>query len=493
MGNSIQNIWNYISNLGIKDDESFIKKKHYILANQVNFLLLISLSFMAVFMFFYRRIFDVPFNMGDVRINMVIIAALINFLFSYRGKLVLLRNSLLFFIPFILIVFPTLTGFVESESFFYYPSILIILSASSQVLIDNKREKRLYSWALVYYLILLLSIDYLLINNCGPELEQIVYFYKKDIWITKTVFIILFFFLHFSITYIKNLNYKYEKEILDINKKLKDKNAILDIQNAELKKVNRDLKNTQQQLVYSEKMASLGVLTAGIAHEINNPLNFISGGSFIISDFLNDIKNGQELDDEMLAYAVQGSEMISKGIDQAASVVSSLMTFSYSGKPKKKPEDLNKIIESTLLFQKQRIPLTLKFEKIFNLDRNVEMYAEKMHQIILNLVDNALFEIAESDMPEKDKFLKIETGINDDGMVFVKIANSGRNIKEDISGKLFDPFFTTKEPGKGTGLGLSIVNNLIQEHNGKVTFKNLENGVEFMITFPAGGEDKEES
>jgi C4-dicarboxylate-specific signal transduction histidine kinase len=260
-----------------------------------------------------------------------------------------------------------------------------------------------------------------------------------------------------------------------------------------LKKVNRDLKNTQQQLVYSEKMASLGVLTAGIAHEINNPLNFISGGSFIISDFLNDIKNGQELDDEMLAYAVQGSEMISKGIDQAASVVSSLMTFSYSGKPKKKPEDLNKIIESTLLFQKQRIPLTLKFEKIFNLDRNVEMYAEKMHQIILNLVDNALFEIAESDMPEKDKFLKIETGINDDGMVFVKIANSGRNIKEDISGKLFDPFFTTKEPGKGTGLGLSIVNNLIQEHNGKVTFKNLENGVEFMITFPAGGEDKEES
>lgn len=485
MAELVKDLWRKISGMGIKEDDGIdIRKKFFILANQINFLLLLSLLFMAFFMFVYREVFNIPFNMGDVRINVVIVASLINMLFAYFGRINLLRLSILFIIPFLLLVFPTLTGFVETESFFYYTAIAVILSSSSQLLIDYRKEKVLYGLSLLYFLILVFSIDVLLIKHSPSELEDIIYLYSKDIFIIKAVFVILFFFLHFTVIYIKELNYNYEKQILDINKKLKEQNEKLDKQNAELKEVNSNLKDTQQKLVYSEKMASLGVLTAGIAHEINNPLNFISGGSFIVSDFLNDIRNGEKLDEEMLSYAEQGSDMISKGIDQAASVVSSLMTFSYSGKPKKQSEDLNQIIESTLLFQKHRIPRDLRFEKKYDLDKPVDIYSEKMHQIVLNLVDNALFEITESGMPDEEKFLLIKTGIDESGMAFLLIANSGRTISSDIASKLFDPFFTTKEPGKGTGLGLSIVHNLVSEHNGTISFRNLENGVEFKVRIP---------
>ncbi len=206
----------------------------------------------------------------------------------------------------------------------------------SQLLLDRTKERTVYVISQIYFGAMTLFIDDLLVWFSPPELNQIIYFYKKDIYIIKEVYIVEFFFLHFAITYLKDLNRTYEHKLLKVNKRLKEKNNLLDMQNEELITINNDLKKTQQQLVHSEKMASLGVLTAGIAHEINNPLNFISGGSFIISDFLNEIKNGQDLNEESLGYAEKGSEMIAKGIDQAASVVSSLMTFSYSGKPKKR-------------------------------------------------------------------------------------------------------------------------------------------------------------
>ena len=481
---SIKNLWKKISFLGIDQEESFIQKKTYILANQINFLLFLSMTFMAGFMYVYRHVFNVPFNMGDVRINIIIAATFFNIVLSYFGKLDLLKISLLFVMPFLLIVFPTLTGFVETESYFYYPLIVVIYSSLTQLLLIREQERMVYIISLVYFGAMVLFIDDLLVRFSPPELNQIIYLYNKDVYIIKVVYVIVFFFLHFAIIYLKNLNRNYEQKLLKMNRNLMEKNNILDMQNEELTTINNDLKKTQQQLVHSEKMASLGVLTAGIAHEINNPLNFISGGAFIIKDFLNNIKDGRVPDEESLGHAVRGSETITKGIEQAVSVVRSLMTFSYSGKTKKKSEDLNKIIESTLLFLKQYIPTDLRFEKRLLLERPVYLYPEKVHQIVLNLVDNALFEIKNSDMPEEEKFLSIETGINEEEQAFVKVSNSGRNIGPGIASKLFDPFFTTKEQGQGTGLGLSIVHNLVKEHRGNIDFRNIENGVEFTVAFP---------
>ena len=484
MSLSLKNIWSKISRLGINDDNSDFEAKSSILNNQMNFLMAFTMVILSIVLAVYRNVHGFAFSLGDLRVYLVMSVAVVNLVLSAFGKNLISKVSLIFLTPFMLMIYPTLTGFVEEESFFYYPLTIIGFSVVPQLLLKYSENPVFYVISIVYYLILLTGLDKLMIIYAPAQLESIKTHYEHIHVINMIISFIVLFFIHLAIIYLKRVNERAENSLLEVNDKLNEQNKKLDLQNEKLMEVNSSLKNTQQQLVYSEKMASLGVLTAGIAHEINNPLNFISGGSFIISDFLNDVKNGMKIDDSSMEYAEQGSDMISKGIDQAASVVSSLMTFSYSGKPKKQKEDLNEIIESTLLFQKHRIPAALRFEKQYNLDKPVEIYAEKIHQIVLNLIDNALFEISNSNIPDKDKFLLIETGMNSEGDVYVKIANSGRHIDPDTAGKLFDPFFTTKGPGQGTGLGLSIVNNLIEEHNGKISFTNIENGVEFMFTLP---------
>jgi len=485
MINYLKKAWNNISHLGIDTDDSYLNVRYNILANQINILLFLSMLVMNVFMYFYRNIYDVAFNVGDIRINVIMFATLGNLILAYFKKLKALKISLIFVIPFLLLIAPTLVGFVEEESFFYYPIITIVLSVLLQLLLDYKEDKVLYIGSIIYFLIFIFYLDKLLLYFAPDGLEEITTIYRNNIIITKAVYLIVFLFLHFAVFYLKSINRKYEKKLIRVNERLKEQNRQLDTKNEELTAMNENLKNTQQQLVYSEKMASLGVLTAGIAHEINNPLNFISGGSFIVNDFMVDLQNGKPVDGDSIEYALKGCEMITKGIDQASSVVSSLMTFSYSGKPKKQYADINEIIDSTLMFQKQRIPVWLKVEKNFKFSKPVNIYSEKMHQVILNLIDNALFEIKRSDLPENEKFLRIETGfIEEYNSVFISIANSGRNIDEETGSRIFDPFFTTKEPGQGTGLGLSIVHNLIKEHKGRIRFNNLNNGVEFVITIP---------
>jgi signal transduction histidine kinase len=492
MSLSLKNIWSKISRLGINDDSSDFEAKSSILNNQMNFLMAFTMVILSIILAIYRNVHDIVFSLGDLRVYLVMAVAVINLVLSAFGRNLISKVSLIFLTPFILLIYPTLTGFVEEESFFYYPLTVIGFSVVPQLLLKYSESPVFYVTSIIYYLVLLIGLDKLIIIYAPSQLEGIKTQYEHIHVINIIISFIVFFFIHLAIIYLKRVNQRAEKSLLVLNEKLNEQNKKLDLQNEKLMEVNRSLKSTQQQLVYSEKMASLGVLTAGIAHEINNPLNFISGGSFIISDFLNDVKNGMKIDDSSMAYAEQGSDMISKGIDQAAAVVSSLMTFSYSGKPKKQREDLNEIVESTLMFQKHRIPAGLRFEKEYNLDKPVDIYAEKIHQVVLNLIDNALFEISNSSIPEKDKFLFIETGMNDDGWVYVKIANSARHIDPDIAGKLFDPFFTTKEPGEGTGLGLSIVNNLIKEHNGTISFTNIDKGVEFMFTIPFDGTDNSE-
>ena len=482
----ISNLWNTVSHLGVESNESNLKSRYDILTNQINFLALLIMISLSIFLFLYRDIFEISLSLGDLRVYVIILLTIINMFLAYFGKLNISKISLIFLLPLLLIVMPTVRGFVEVESFFYYPVTVIILSIAPPLILCYDDNPVLYIISIIYFFSLLIFIDSMLMHFAPAGLTEIKTLYGGVFAINKIIHVLIFFFLHFSISYLKKINHKYEKVLKDVNLKLKEKNSILDLKYKELKTSNTKLKNTQQQLVYSEKMASLGVLTAGIAHEINNPLNFIAGGSFIVNDFMEEIKTGTTIDSNMIKYSEQGCDMITKGIDQATSIVSALMTFSYSGKPQKKHEDLNQIIESTLLFQKSRMPTWLSIDKKYALTQPVNIYAEKMHQVVLNLIDNAIFEISKSTGPNEDKYLRIETGYDKtEKKAFVKVSNSGRLIDSVVGSKLFDPFFTTKQPGQGTGLGLSIVSNIVKEHGGEIRFVNLKDGVEFIVTLPA--------
>jgi len=255
-------------------------------------------------------------------------------------------------------------------------------------------------------------------------------------------------------------------------KKIQEKNILLE-------KQKEDLKAAQQRLVQSEKMASIGTLTAGIAHEINNPLNFISGGLTIIKERLEGLNwQGREVDEEEFNMA---TKMAFDGLDRSIGIVKSLMTFSHRGGSKKVETDLNDTIDKTLMFLGSKITDEIQIDKQYNLNRKVPVFPEKMHQVIMNIIDNAIFAVNME--PSKPGIITISTGLADDKLI-LSFTNTGPGIAEEHMGQLFDPFFTTKEPGQGTGLGLSICYTLVSDHGGEISARNIRNGVNFTITIP---------
>jgi signal transduction histidine kinase len=247
----------------------------------------------------------------------------------------------------------------------------------------------------------------------------------------------------------------------------------------DLNKANTKLKETQQYLIQSEKMASLGTLTAGIAHEINNPLNFINGGVEIISDVKDEMKHNMSA--ELQERFNLAEKMIHTGFDRSQRIVQALMNFSDRGESNLIYSNINEIIDNTLLFLKSKIPQEVEIIKSFEFNGTVPVYPSKIHQVILNIIDNAVYAVKQG--PQTSKRIEISTWA-DYNHVVIKISNNGPNIPDEEINMIFDPFFTTKDPGQGTGLGLSISYALIAEHKGNIFARNTKEGVSFIIEIP---------
>jgi signal transduction histidine kinase len=246
------------------------------------------------------------------------------------------------------------------------------------------------------------------------------------------------------------------------------------------------LKSTQKQLVQSEKMASLGTLTSGIAHEINNPLNHIAGGMYFLEE--NSKKKGNEgylTDSKSMESA---KSMIREGFEKTHKIVKALMTFSNSDKENPVKSDLHEIIDNTLLFIRSGFGENIRIEKDYRLKRTVPVFQDKLHQVFLNVIDNALFAIRGKE-ELKNEFVRISTWVvkgrtSKEDQAVIEICNSGPAIPDEHISNIFDPFFTTKDPGEGTGLGLSITYSLIKDHHGSIEVHNVPDGVCFVISLP---------
>ena len=256
-------------------------------------------------------------------------------------------------------------------------------------------------------------------------------------------------------------------------KKIKEKNILLEQQ-------DQDLKAAQQRLVQSEKMASMGTLTAGVAHEINNPLNFISGGLNILDEVREGLNwSGQEKEQERCNQALK---MAFDGLDRSIGIVQALMTFSHRGGSRKVQADLQEITDNTLRFLNSKISDDVRIVKDYKLNRKVPLFPEKMHQVIMNIIDNALYAV--NSVPKGPKIITISTRLAGDNVV-LSFSNTGPFIAKEHLDHLFDPFFTTKDPGHGSGLGLSICYTLVSEHGGEIEARNTRDGVIFVVTLPA--------
>lgn len=258
------------------------------------------------------------------------------------------------------------------------------------------------------------------------------------------------------------LNEELENKVQDRTKELKEKNS-------ELKKGYEKLKSTQQQLIRAEKMASLGILSAGIGHEINNPLNFIKHGAIALREKLSDTIDIDDYD--------QFFNAIEEGVRRAAQIVNGLSHFSRTGDAMDETCDIHEVLQNSLTlltnrFRKKRIEIQTQYDA----DKPVVKGNEgKLHQVFTNIITNAEQAIVD------EGTIKIVTE-NIDQSVCVRISDTGVGMNKKEIEKMADPFFTTKEPGEGTGLGLFITQMIIDEHKGEMDVESQKGvGTTFSI------------
>jgi signal transduction histidine kinase len=269
----------------------------------------------------------------------------------------------------------------------------------------------------------------------------------------------------------------------------------LDVQNAELAGTLRDLKSTQAQLVQSEKMASLGQMIAGVAHEVNTPLGYVKNNVAVMQEFMghirtmlpatvgaNDKPASGMLDFDDPAQLMDDLEMALGdtvyGIDQISQLVLGLKDFSRLDQARVESVSLNQCVESSLVLTKHMFKGNVMLVKQLGDIPTVPCAPSQINQVLLNLIGNAV-----QAMPQGGT-VTIGTGSNDKG-VFVTVADTGKGMSAEVRQHIFDPFYTTKPVGEGTGLGLSIVYQIVEQHSGSITVDSQEGvGSCFTVTIP---------
>jgi PAS domain S-box-containing protein len=290
----------------------------------------------------------------------------------------------------------------------------------------------------------------------------------------------------------------------------------------QLERALQELQQTQAQLVQKEKMASLGQLVAGVAHEINNPTSFIYGNIYPASEYAQDLlylvdlyqrhyphpvteiaEQLEQIEPEFIAEDFPRLlDSMKEGAERITQIVLSLRNFSRLDETELKPSNIHEGIDSTLLILQHRLkqkPNRPEIQVIREYEQLplIECYPGQLNQVFMNILSNAIDALEEacelssiSDETEESHnpspTIWIRTALVEENRMLIRIADNGVSIPVDIQPRLFDPFFTTKPPGKGTGLGLSISYQIVVErHQGKLLYHSaVTQGTEFAIELP---------
>ena len=266
---------------------------------------------------------------------------------------------------------------------------------------------------------------------------------------------------------------------------------------AELKQSLEDLKNAQDQLIHAEKMASLGSLTAGIAHEIKNPLNFINNFAEVNTELAQELKealaNGENVDD-IVADLEQNASVIAQHGKRADGIVRSMMQHARGGRGEREQVDLNALVKEYVALayhgkraQVEDFNVTIKEDLDPSMDR-VSIVPQDIDRVLINLLGNAfdaVYQRAKADGAAYSPEVSVATH-RSNGQVEICVSDNGPGVPEAIRKKIFEPFFTTKPTGSGTGVGLSLSYDIVaQGHGGSLRLENGEGGgAAFVVTLP---------
>jgi PAS domain S-box-containing protein len=245
------------------------------------------------------------------------------------------------------------------------------------------------------------------------------------------------------------------------------------------KKTKEELKKQKKQLMQARKMASLGVLTAGVAHELNNPLNNISTSIQILLE---------ELEDDNIEYKQNLLLEAESQVERAKNIIKALLEFSHEKSLSFKRVQFKNLVKKSITLIKEEMPDEISIN--MNVPENIEanLDAKRVQQVLINLMLNGIQAMMEGGVLT----IKAWEGIEDDGkLLYFQVQDTGHGISKQDVNKIFDPFFTTKDVGQGSGLGLSISYSIIEQHGGRIEVESVpEKGSKFTVILPSNDNNK---
>lgn len=293
---------------------------------------------------------------------------------------------------------------------------------------------------------------------------------------------------------LQNFNQQLEEKVKARTQQLEQKNQILN-------QTNNELQTAQRQLLHAEKMASVGQLAAGVAHEINNPVGYVLSNVKTLEEYICSLKTVIESSAQAVKTSDKLSPMIEsimqdndveficedigslineseQGLQRVQEIVMGLKSFSHADADEMQLADVNECIRNTLSMVNNQLKYHCRVYTNLCEDSTITCHAGRLSQVFTNLLVNAGHAI------EKDGIIKVHS-VTEDGKLKVYIVDNGSGIEPDNLKKLFDPFFTTKAEGEGTGLGLSISYGIIKDHGGNIEVKSvLGKGTCFIVSLP---------
>ncbi|MBK8517243.1 MAG: histidine kinase [Saprospiraceae bacterium] len=403
---------------------------------------------------------------------------------------------------------------------FFFIFLLFIFIVSIYYVVSSWKTLKGAQWAIIVGLIFELSFLFLII---------IFELISPSFLAPLSILIIAVLYLSFPISLMVYVAMRFKEIIHDVQENAKQvvqmseekKEQALNQQKmlqeevtkqtAEIRKTLDNLKSTQAQLIQSEKMASLGELTAGIAHEIQNPLNFVNNFSEVSNELIDEMKTEFMKGDTEEGFAIaddikQNLEKINLHGKRASDIVKGMLEHSRTSSGKKELTDINKLCDEYLRLAYHGLRAkdkTFNAEMVTHFDPylpKIEVIPQDIGRVILNLITNAFYAVNEranllnlakqssdanlTDLAYGPK-VTVTTHLTANSQILISVKDNGNGIPSHIKDKIFQPFFTTKPTGQGTGLGLSLAYDIVKAHGGemKVETKEVE-GTEFIIQLP---------